>query len=59
MQKYTILFLILLIFSCRHKKVAKIWEFPTRPNTEAFFFSYGARAGSDAEVNPNQPPSIV
>ena len=57
MQKYTILFLILLIFSCRHKKVAKIWEFPTRPNTEAFFFSYGARAGSDAEVNPNQPPS--
>lgn len=57
MQKYTILFLILLLFTCRNKKVKKIWEFPTKTNSEAFFFSYGARAGSEQEVNPNIPPS--
>ncbi len=56
MQKYTILFLILLTLTCRHKKVAKLWEFPSRPNSEAFFFSYGAKAGTDAEVNQNIPP---
>jgi hypothetical protein len=57
MQKYTILFLILLLFTCRNKKVKKIWEFPTKTNSEAFFFSYGAKAGSEQEVNPNIPPS--
>ena len=57
MQKYIILFLIVLAFACRHKKISKIWEFPTRPSSEAFFFSYGAKAGVDTEVNPNQPPS--
>ncbi len=56
MQKYTILFLVLLVFTCRHKKISKLWEFPSRPNSGAFFFSYGAKAGSDSEVNPDQPP---
>ncbi|HMW04331.1 MAG TPA: hypothetical protein PK079_18815 [Leptospiraceae bacterium] len=57
MKKYLFLFLILLVFACRSKKARTIWDFPTKPNTDSVYFTYGTKAGSNTDVNPNQLPS--
>lgn len=59
MQKYTSLLLLTLTLfvACRPKKGKTVWDFPTKPNSDSVFFSYGTKAGTDTDINQNQLPS--
>lgn len=54
MQKTIILILILSLFTCRHKKISKIWEFPQKKGLS--FFTYGVVPDNIPEANIINPP---
>lgn len=57
MQKSILLFLILTLFTCRHKKISKIWEFPRPDKSGLSFFSYGTEPSKDVVANIDSPPN--